>query len=60
VKAVEEGLNAETVAVIDGIPEGAPCDVCGNPIDDLDLAELGQKRFGKVLCVDHYLAEQKK
>lgn len=60
VKAVEEGLGGEVVAVQEGIPEGTPCDVCKNPIDDLDLAELGMKRFNKVLCVQDYLAELKK
>lgn len=60
VKAVEEALDGEVVAVVDGIPAGAPCDVCGNGIDDLDLAELGHKRYGKVLCVQDYLAEMKK
>lgn len=59
VKAVEEGLDATLVAVKDGIPEGAPCDVCGEPIDDHDLAELGYKRFDKVLCVKDYLAQQR-
>lgn len=55
-KPVEEGgLGATEI-----ITEGTACDVCKNPIDDVDLAELGKKRFGKVLCVSDYLAEQKK
>lgn len=60
VKAVEEVLNAEQVGTIEGVPEGTPCDVCGKPADDLDLANLGFKRFKKILCVDDYLAELKK
>ena len=42
------------------IQVGTPCQVCGNGIDDVDLAELGLKRFGKVLCVSDYLAQSKK
>lgn len=58
VKAVEEGLGG--VVVGEEIRADAPCQVCGNPIDDIDLAELGKKRFDKVLCVADYLAELKK
>lgn len=59
-EAVKEVLGGEVIDVQEGLREGAPCDVCGNPIDDLDLADLGVKRFDKVLCVQDYLAELKK
>lgn len=58
VKAVEEGLGGSVVS--SGLREGSPCDQCSKPIDDLDLAELGQKRFDKVLCVEDYLSEIRK
>lgn len=58
VKAVEEGLGGVTIE--QGINPQALCEVCGNQIDDLDLAELGQKRFSKMLCVSDYIAETKK
>jgi hypothetical protein len=59
-KAVEEELGGEVISVEEGIREGAPCDIGGDhPVDDIDLAELGMKRFNKVLCVEHYLAEQR-
>lgn len=62
VKAVEEELGGEVVSTEkhEGIVEGSPCDVCGGPIDDVDLADLGEKRFQKRLCVKDYLAELKK
>ena len=58
VKAVEEGLGG--VVVEEGINPNAKCDVCGKQVDDLDLAELGKKRFDKMLCVTDYLAQMKK
>lgn len=58
VQVLQEGLGAAVVST--AIPKGAPCDVCGNPIDDEDLAELGKKRYNKTLCVKDYLAEQGK
>lgn len=60
VKVVEEELGG---VVVDeqAAPEPEPtCEVCQKPCDDLDLAELGKKRFGKLLCVSDYLAEIKK
>lgn len=38
----------------------APCDVCEKPVDDLDIANLGLRRFRKTLCVEHYKAETRK
>lgn len=58
VKAVEQGLGGVTVA--ESINPDALCDVCQKPIDDMDLAEVGMKRFKKMLCVADYLAEQRK
>jgi hypothetical protein len=58
VKALEDGLGATTIE--EGINPAAPCQVCGGKLDDLDLAELGKKRFDKLLCVNDYLAELKK
>lgn len=58
VKAVEEGLGGEVIE--EGINPDALCEVCGKKVDDLDLAELGMKRFNKMLCVSDYVAHQKK
>ena len=58
IKALEDGLGATVIS--QSINADAPCEVCGNKIDDVDLAELGKKRFNKVLCVNDYLAEQRK
>ena len=52
----EQGLGG---TVIETKIEGK-CVECGNPIDDEDLAELGLKRYQKLLCVKDYLAEGKK
>ena len=57
VKAVEEVLGATVIA--EEVNPDAKCQVCGGALDDLDLAELGKKRFGKLLCVTDYLAELK-
>lgn len=38
------------------ITEGAVCDVCSNPVDDLDIARIGWSRFERVLCVSDYMA----
>lgn len=53
-----EGLGATVIE--EGINPEGKCEVCGNQIDDEDLAELGMKRYGKLLCVKDYLAEGKK
>lgn len=57
-KLIEEELGGEVIA--QSINADTPCAVCGNKLDDIDLAELGLKRFGKLLCVADYLAEQRK
>jgi AAA domain-containing protein len=57
-KVVEEKLGAEVIE--EGVNADTPCAVCGGKLDDLDLAELGFKRFNKMLCVEDYLAELKK
>ena len=36
--------------------KGAQCEQCGNPVDDLDIANLGVTRFKQVLCVKDYKA----
>lgn len=46
VEVIEEGINP-----------AAPCADCGGKLDDLDLAELGKRRFGKLLCVADYLKQ---
>lgn len=56
VETLAEVLGAERV-----IEKGVtPCDECGTPIDDEDLARLGLKRFDKVYCVEDYLAAIRK
>lgn len=57
VQALQDGLGA--VVVNETINATAKCDECGNQIDDIDLAELGQKRFNKILCVADYLKAQR-
>lgn len=53
---IEAGLGAVEV-VEEGINANAPCAVCGGKLDDLDLAELGLRRFQKLLCVADYLKQ---
>lgn len=55
--ALQDGLGAQVVST--AINENSKCEVCGNPVDDVDLAELGVKRFGKLFCVTHYVAHTK-
>ena len=55
VRGAQEALGATVIA--EELRPNAPCSVCGKPIDDYDLAKLGLKRFGKVLCVNDYIAE---
>ena len=47
------------LAFAESINANAKCEECGNTIDDIDLAELGQKRFDKILCVQDYLKAQR-
>lgn len=51
---VEKQLGA--VVIGKEIEEGALCDECSKPVDDLDAAQLGWSKFRKVLCVDDYMA----
>jgi len=55
---VQEALGGEVVG--GGINPEAACEQCGNQIDDVDLAQLGKSRFGRILCVADYIAETKK
>lgn len=51
---VEKQLGGSVVGF--GVEEGAPCQTCDKPVDDLEVARLAQSRFQKVLCKDDYLA----
>lgn len=55
---VQEGLGAEVIETTTNAD--APCEECGNPIDDVDLADLGKRQFDRLLCVKDYLAEKRK
>jgi hypothetical protein len=55
---VEQVLGGKVIG--EEINPDAPCEECGQPIDDIDLANIGKGRFGRVLCVKHYIAETKK
>lgn len=54
VQAVTEGLGA--VQIDEQVNPGANCQQCGNPIDDQDIAKIALTRFGKVMCVQDYIA----
>jgi len=54
-QAIQEGLGEVTV-VDQQINASALCEQCQNQINDLDIAKLSKTRFGKVLCVDDYIA----
>lgn len=56
-QVVQERLGG--VVVDQMINPSALCQECGNQIDDVDLAQLGKSRFGRVLCVSDYIAETK-
>ena len=56
VETLKETLGAERIIEKDV----TPCEACGDPIDDEDLAQLGLKRFDKVYCVKDYLAQIRK
>lgn len=58
-EVIEQGLGPVEVVEESVNPDGL-CAVCNKPIDDIDLAELGKKRFNKLLCVSDYLAEIRK
>lgn len=55
---VEQVLGATVIG--EELNPTAPCEECGQQIDDIDLARLGKSRFGRVLCVSDYIAETKK
>lgn len=55
VAAVTEQLGGKVIDIREGASQ-APCDECGKPIDDADIAALAVNRFSKWLCVDDYTA----
>jgi hypothetical protein len=57
VQLLQEGLGAVPLGA-DGQP--APCEECGNAVDDEDIATLSSSRFKRRLCVADYIAETKK
>lgn len=59
VTEVADSLGAEVIDIREG-SKTAPCEVCGNPVDDKDIAALAQNRFGQWLCVDDYRTANKK
>lgn len=58
VSIAKESLGAEVIS--EEINPHSKCEECGNTIDDVDLALLGKTRFGRILCVNDYLAEGRK
>lgn len=58
VSLVQENLGGAVIG--QEINPNAVCEVCGNQIDDVELATLGHTRFKKVLCVADYINETKK
>lgn len=58
VSLVEEQLGG--VVIGRQIAPDAKCEVCGNEIDDVEIAQLGLTRFQKVLCLDDYKIAAKK
>jgi hypothetical protein len=58
IETLQEGLGT---TVLDQVTNpDAPCEECGNPVDDPDIAELSKSRFERWLCVADYIAETKK
>lgn len=57
VQAVQDGLGGSVISETQNDPE-LICGADGDPheIDDNDIANISQQRFGKRLCVDHYIA----
>lgn len=51
-----ETVTAQLGGVVLGqkITADATCEVCGNQVDDLDIANLSNSRFRKVMCVADY------
>ena len=52
IETVEKQLGG--VVLGQQITADATCDVCGNQVDDLDIANLGNSRFRKVMCISDY------
>jgi hypothetical protein len=52
VTLLQEKLGATVIS--HGVVDGAKCEVCGEPIDDKDIANLGIRRFKRALCVMDY------
>ena len=52
VALVQEQLGGKVIGM--EIAADAKCEVCGNQIDDPDIARLGWGRLQKVLCVSDY------
>ena len=57
---VEAVLGGRLVTEEDGEGKVRPCEECGNPVDDEDIAVLSQSRFKRWLCVSDYIAETKR
>ena len=57
IENVQEGLGGEVVAQED--QPNDPCEQCGRPVDDLDIAKLSKARFNRWLCVSDYLVATK-
>lgn len=68
-QASDDKVEADAVALVQeqlggveighSVEAGAKCEICGNEVDDLDLANLGLTRFRKILCVQDYKAQGK-
>jgi hypothetical protein len=52
VKLIGEQLGG--VLINRQVEAGAKCEVCGEVVDDVDVAQLAQTRFRKILCIKHY------
>jgi len=52
VATVKEQLGG--VVIGQTVGDDAKCEVCGNTVDDKDVAQLALSRFQKVLCVQDY------
>lgn len=60
-ETVKEVLGGEVIAE-EPTPDGPekPCEECGKPVDDPDIAVLSRGRFDRWLCVADYIAETRK
>ena len=55
VEALAQGVGAEVVQVVDNrTGKVAPCEMCAEPIDDEDIAELSMARFKLWQCISCY------